>query len=108
MATREELLAQGFEEVCGLDEVGKVLPSRVKVGERSVLLCMDGERVRAVDEICPHKSRSMAYGVIFDGKIICPHHQYAFDLETGRCDHRSAPVHVYEVVVEDERVWVRP
>ncbi|WP_158542504.1 Rieske (2Fe-2S) protein [Lujinxingia litoralis] len=107
MATREELEAQGFEEVCGLDQVGKVMPTRVNVAGRSVLLCWDGERVRAVDELCPHKNRSMAYGVIFDGKIICPHHQYAFDLETGRCDHRAAPVNVYEVVVEEERVWVR-
>ncbi len=103
------MVEEGFERVCDVDDVPEHMPKRVVVGGRGVLLCrVDGE-IRGVDEICPHKDRSMRFGVVFDGEIICPHHQYHFDLETGRCDRRKCPpVHVYEVRVVDGEVWVRP
>lgn len=98
----------GFERVCDVNDVPEHMPRRVEVGGRGVLLCRDGGEIRAVDEICPHKQRSMRYGVVFGGDLICPHHQYHFDLQTGRCDQRCEPVHVYEVRVVDGEVWVRP
>lgn len=93
-----------FEPVCALDDVPEHMPRRVEFAGRGVLICRDGDDVYAVDEICPHENKSMKRGVLFDGEIICPHHQYRFELETGRCHRRCAPVQTYRVEVVDGQV----
>ncbi len=95
-----------YERVCALEEVPEHMPLRVKYGGRGVLICRDGEEIFAVDEICPHENQSMKRGVVFNGEIICPHHQYRFQLDSGRCNRRCAPVQIYQVKIEDGEVWV--
>lgn len=97
---------QGFERVCALENVPEHMPLRVEYGGRGVLICRDGEDVYAVDEICPHENESMRRAVVFNKEIICPHHQYRFKLETGRCNRRCAPLQVYRVKIDGGEVWV--
>ena len=104
----QALLDQGFVEVCSADRVGPVMPLRVELAGRGVLVCRDGERLYALDELCPHKQKSMAYGLVMEGRLTCPHHQYSFELATGRCDQRRCePVHVYSVELVQGRVFLR-
>lgn len=85
-----------------------MLPRKVSIDGLSVLICRGEEGFFAVDELCPHKSLSMAFGVVHEGKIICPHHQYTFDLDTGRCSmRRCAPVNTYPVEVVGEELFVK-
>lgn len=106
--TAEELLEQGYQRACALADVPQMMPRKVSLGGRDVLVCRSGEEVFAVDELCPHKLQSMAYGVVHEGKIICPHHQYGFALDTGRCDRRRcAPVQTYPAAVAGEDVYVK-
>lgn len=106
--TRDELLEAGFDEVCQVDEIPRMMPRKVYTGGRNVLICKDAGEIYAVDEICPHKDKSMAYGVVHHGKITCPHHQYDFDLATGRCNRRKcAAVMTYSVEVVDDSVFVK-
>lgn len=105
---RQELLDAGYLAAGRVDEIPQMMPRKLALGGRKLLLCRDGERVFAVDEICPHKQESMAFGVVFDGTITCPHHQYVFELQTGRCRRRRcAPVMTYPVEVVGEEVFVR-
>jgi nitrite reductase (NADH) small subunit len=102
------LSQEGFEKACATAEVPTMMPKKVELSTRSVLVCREGDSFYAVDEICPHKQKSMAMGLVFEGKIVCPWHQYGFNLETGRCDQRRcAPVETYEVRVVDDVVYVR-
>ncbi|MFP4598075.1 MAG: Rieske (2Fe-2S) protein [Persicimonas sp.] len=104
----QELLNAGYTKVCTVDDIPQMMPRKVSVDGRSVLLCRDAGEIYAIDEICPHKQKSMAYGVVHAGKIICPHHQYEFELDTGRCRRkRCAPVLTYEVEVVDTEVFVK-
>lgn len=106
--TSEQLLQDGFELACSLEEVPDDMPMRVEIQGQGVLICRSEDAIFAVDEICPHKRRSMAYGIVFEGDLICPWHGYAFNLETGRCDQRRCePATVYEVQIVDEQVYVR-
>lgn len=106
--SRQELEAAGFQHVCSVDDIPRMMPRKVEVDGRSILLCQDAGSVYAVDEICPHKDRSMAYGVVHHGKITCPHHQYDFELETGKCRRRKCPpVMTYRVEVIDDDVFVK-
>lgn len=109
MTTRQDLEAEGFIHACPFSEVPTIMPRKVTLSSRALLVCRVGEdQVRAVDELCPHKLESMAYGVVFEGRLICPHHQYSFDLETGRCSQRRCePVGVYPVKVLDGEVFIK-
>ena len=113
MASREDMetpehIADDFEYACTVDEVPEFMPRKVQVADRGVLVCRKDGAIHAVDEICPHKNQSMERAPVINGEIICPHHRYRFNLETGRCNQRCAPVQVYEVAVADDQVWIRP
>jgi nitrite reductase/ring-hydroxylating ferredoxin subunit len=101
----------GFVRACAVDEVPSMMPRRVVLNARGILICRgkDLESIFAVDELCPHKSESMAMGLVHEGRILCPHHQYTFDLETGRCTNqrRCLPVQTYPVKIIDGAVFVR-
>ena len=99
--------SEAFVAVCDVDEIPDLMPKRVEVGGRGILVCRTGSGIHAVDEICPHKKKSMRYGVVQRGEIVCPHHRYKFDLETGRCRRRCAPVEVYETKVEEGTVYLK-
>ena len=39
----------------------------------------------AVDNICPHVGGILHSGQLKDGVIVCPIHQWKFDVKTGKC-----------------------
>ena len=104
----QELIDAGWKPACQTTEVSEAMPRRVDHEGRGVLVCRQGDEFFAVDEICPHERKSMRYGVVFHGRIICPHHQYAFDLNTGACNRRKCePVLTYELTVHGQTIYLR-
>lgn len=49
-----------------------------------VLLLRNNDTVYAIKNKCPHQGASMEGCAIKGQKVICPVHQYAFDLQHGR------------------------
>ena len=84
----------------------------LEVGERLVLLACHQGRVTAMDDSCNHAGCLLSGGWI-DGRrgaIVCPCHEYAFELATGRnvtiprlCDDQTA----FPLRVENGRVLLR-
>lgn len=74
-------------------------------GEPVVLVSVQG-KVRALANICRHRQRELAKGTLLGNRIVCPGHQWAFDLDTGyeakMCEYQPT----YDVRVEDGRVLV--
>lgn len=93
----------------------------LEVGEHLVLLALLGGRISAMDDSCNHAGCLLSGGWIDArkgeacaagrrGAVICPCHEYAFELGTGRnvtfprlCDDQRA----FEVRVEGGRVMIR-
>ena len=44
----------------------------------------------ALDNVCPHRGGPLAQGTVEHGKIVCPWHQWEFDLATGEASHAPA------------------
>lgn len=63
----------------------------------------------AVDNTCPHQEGPLGDGEVQGHCLICPWHQWEFDVRTGECleDVSDAPIRCYETRVEDGRVLVR-
>lgn len=104
MTTPEELTARGLVRACRIDEVPQMLARKVL---DHILICRDGEDFYAVDLYCPHKDEPMDYALVHEGTITCPHHQYAFDLDTGRAHRRRCEaLRTYELVRLGDELWV--
>jgi 3-phenylpropionate/trans-cinnamate dioxygenase ferredoxin component len=84
----------------------------LEVRERLVLVVRHHGRITAMDDSCNHAGCLLSGGWLHErkGAVVCPCHEYAFELGSGRnltiprlCDDQSA----FEVRVEDGRVMIR-
>lgn len=63
----------------------------------------------AVRDRCPHMGASLSEGRLTGNAVECAWHRWRFDTATGQSNSRSARcVAVYEVVVEDGTVYMKP
>ena len=51
-------------------------------GYEVLVLAHDGD-LHAFQNRCIHKQRELAKGVVLNGKLVCPGHQWAFALDSG-------------------------
>lgn len=70
------------------EEVYEALPERkikkLQAGTARIALLRIGDRVHAFDARCPHRGADLSQANINGaGEIICPLHQYRFDLKMG-------------------------
>lgn len=70
LCTRAELPAEGSAKEFPI--AGKVL----------CVAMIEGKPL-ALDNECPHRGGPLAEGTIEGGKVVCPWHQWEFDLATG-------------------------
>jgi nitrite reductase (NADH) small subunit len=72
----------------------------VEIEGREVALFRRGDRVFALDNVCPHRGAALAFGDVRGEVVHCPLHAWPFHLPTGDCPEfpgvcvRTFPVHV--------------
>lgn len=62
---------------------------------------------RALRNVCVHDGRLLADGSLLGRRVVCPGHQWAFDLETGYCQERDRYQPVFPTRVDGGLVYVR-
>ncbi len=78
------------------------------VGEKIIALFRQGEKVFAINDICPHMGASLAQGHFEDGVVTCPWHAWRFKVCDGTwCDNPVIKTDAYEVRIVDDEVQVR-
>ena len=108
-----EQAADGWSDVCSLDELADRGKLRVTANGDAVLLVKAEDQVLATGNQCTHQGAGLDRGVVKIGgsvrTVTCPAHGSTFNLETGKVMRPPAtkPVPVYDVKVEDGRVFVR-
>jgi nitrite reductase (NADH) small subunit len=61
----------------------------------------------AIDDACTHEDAPLGEGVITGGQVLCPYHDWVFDIATGACKtDPSRPVGCFATKVNDGFVWV--
>ncbi|MEP0520193.1 MAG: nitrite reductase small subunit NirD [Hyphomicrobiales bacterium] len=57
----------------------------IKFGEMTVAVFRTSDdRVFALEDKCPHKNGPLSQGIIHDGCVTCPLHNWVISLETGK------------------------
>jgi nitrite reductase/ring-hydroxylating ferredoxin subunit len=104
----------GWVEVGSLEELPDRKPVRASVGDQAILLLKADEDVFAIGSQCTHQGAGLDRGVVkIAGSVrtvTCPAHGSVFRLDDGKVMRPPAtkPVPVYDVRMEDGRVFVRP
>jgi nitrite reductase/ring-hydroxylating ferredoxin subunit len=79
---------------------------QVMVAGEPVALFVVGEQVYALQDTCIHKQRSLSQGTMLNGRVVCPGHQWTFDVETGYVEEQDQCQPSYDVRIEDGHVYV--
>jgi nitrite reductase/ring-hydroxylating ferredoxin subunit len=112
--TESEVEVADWSDAAGVADLEGGKPVRVAVNGDAVLLLKADDQLFAIGNQCTHQGAGLDRGVVkIAGSVrtvTCPAHGSTFNLETGKVMRPPAtkPVPVYDVKVEDGRVFVRP
>ena len=106
---RAALAADGYVEVCGVDEIAE---KRAKVvtlgGERVAVFRYDGQ-VSALSNVCQHQNGPLGEGRILDGCVTCPWHGFQYLPATGASPPPfTERVPTFRVRLAGRRIFVDP
>ena len=87
-------------------EIGK--SAIIMVGDKEIALFNYKGEYYAIDNTCPHKGGPLGEGRIEEGILICPGHEWRFELKTGWCPQNpELYTEVYPVKIHDEKIYIR-
>jgi len=79
----------------------------LEFGDLQIGLFRNADGFFAIDNTCPHRGAPLHQGVVSDGQVTCPWHQWQFQLGDGVC--RNIPnikIPTYAVEVRDGTIWI--
>jgi nitrite reductase/ring-hydroxylating ferredoxin subunit len=80
----------------------------VSIEGTPVLLINQTGQIFAIDNRCPHMGCRFSDGSLDGFFIVCPCHEWHFNLKTGKCEVEPAfRLRMYEVWVELGQIWVK-
>jgi nitrite reductase (NADH) small subunit len=96
--------AETWTDVAGVDELRRRRKIVVPHDGREVLVLMHDGAVHAFDNECIHRQRELAKGVVLNGRLVCPGHQWAFELGSGWEATKGECQPTYAVRIDADRV----
>lgn len=79
----------------------------VLVDDVEIALFNYKEEIHAVANKCPHKGGPLGEGRVQEGVIVCPGHEWRFELKTGNSmQNPEMRVQAFPVRVKDEKIYV--
>jgi NAD(P)H-dependent nitrite reductase small subunit len=90
-----------FVAVCAANELAPNASKVVQVGDLAIAVFNVSGQIFAINDRCPHKGASLGNGLLVDGVVTCPAHNFKVDVRTGRNPKTPAlKVACYRVIVE--------
>jgi NAD(P)H-dependent nitrite reductase small subunit len=101
-------IEEGFVLICKFSDLKNGEGKRFIVGETEVALFKFGDKIYALNNVCPHQQTALLYdGIIEDGSVVCPAHGWKFNLKTGKKPGGSRGLDTYEVKIVNEDIYAR-
>lgn len=99
---------QTWVAVATMKELTRRRKLRVEVDGLAIALFHTDGRVYAFADLCVHQDRSLVKGTLLHGRVICPGHQWRFDLDTGYEEDQDLCQPTYPVLVDGDTVHIAP
>jgi nitrite reductase/ring-hydroxylating ferredoxin subunit len=83
-------------------------PQLLVLYRKRVCLVLHDNKFFAVQDTCTHNGESLSKGTVnYLGEVICPLHNYQFDLQSGReCSARSRDLITYPIKIDESGFFV--
>lgn len=105
-ATSADTAPQTWVAVAAVKELTRRRKLRVEVDGVAIALFHANDRIYAFADLCVHQDRSLAKGTLLHGRVICPGHQWRFDLETGYEEDQDLCQPTYPVSVDGDIIHI--
>jgi nitrite reductase/ring-hydroxylating ferredoxin subunit len=104
MSDEEEMFVEALDE----SELQEGSLKLVNVNGIHVLLIKTHGEIFAIDDHCPHMSCGFSGGALDDYVIICPCHDWRFDLRTGEYEEeKEFQLTKYKWKIKAGKIWVK-
>ena len=91
---------------CADLEIGK--SAIIEVGDKEIALFNYKGNFYAIDNTCPHRGAPLGEGRIEEGILICPNHEWRFELKSGWCPQNpELSTEIYPVKLHEGKIYVR-
>lgn len=78
-------LMQNWVAIGSLNDIPRRGARCVKNGEMTIAVFRTvDDRVFALEDKCPHRNGPLSQGIVHDGCVTCPLHNWVISLETGK------------------------
>lgn len=98
-----------WQKICTLDaipQLGARVLNHPANGDIAVFRT-HGNQVFALDDRCPHRGGPLSQGIVQDGAVTCPLHNWRIGLVDGQaCAPDEGCARHYPVRVDDGAVWI--
>jgi nitrite reductase/ring-hydroxylating ferredoxin subunit len=99
---------EGFLSVIDEEELQEGKMRRLSVEGTPVLLIKQQGRIFAIDNRCPHQACGFSGGTLDGLTIVCPCHDWRFNLETGEYEKDpSIKLTMYEWKIDSGKIWIK-
>ena len=80
---------------------------QIKLKHKKLCLIRHQSRLFVVQHSCPHAGGMLGGGWCKEGKIVCPIHRYAYDLDTGRgAKGQGDYINIYATELREDGLYV--
>ncbi len=82
--------------------------SRIEYAKKACFVVRDEETFLVFDSICPHRNVNIPSDAIQGMTLVCPMHQWKFNLENGECIEKGnyAPLNKIQHKVENGMLYL--
>ncbi len=74
---------QGFIKAAESEQVKEKSGLGIKIEGHAIALFRSGGKVYAYRDSCPHQAAPISDGYVAEGYIVCPHHNWKFNVQNG-------------------------
>ncbi len=98
----------GFVPVLDENKLQEGTMKLVSVEGSPVLLIKQSGQIFAIDNRCPHMGCAFSGGDLEGFLIVCPCHDWHFDLKTGEYqDEPSIKLTKYDLKIKSGKIWIQ-
>lgn len=100
--------ASEWKPILNLRDLNGKTPRYVKIGTLHAYVLKRGDGVIVYDAHCPHKGNLIPETGVADGELVCPFHEWNFDLASGNCTHGGTkPLRVIDHKIDGENIMIK-
>jgi len=102
-------MAAQWHAVASRDELTEDTPVSAKIGTREIGVYVLGDKLYALEDVCPHAFALLSQGFVEGDEIECPLHGARFHIPTGKCTQEPGgrDLQVYPAKVEGGQILVQ-